>query len=103
MTATCIMCGGEEVYHHGGRRVVYQPGARVVSIVCSGCTYRLVDASQEALTRAHVLAIEHGCLEKVALLSTLIEEEEINVTETREPRRDMVRKRPGRAARPANY
>jgi len=56
-----------------------------------------------ALAIAQGKAIEKGYLEKAMLLSTLIEEEEINVTETREPRRDMVRKRPGRAARLANY
>jgi hypothetical protein len=61
----------------------------------------LISAEQEDLKRAHTKAIEKGFTNKARAIESFLIPEEVDVRKTKKLKRNMVRKRPMRTARPS--
>ena len=81
----------------------YRP-APDVEFVCSQCVIRVVDADEVSIKRAYDTALAKGLNRKARALESLFEEEEIkNDTKAQKSKRNIVRKRTMRLARPSRY
>ena len=89
---SCLFCNVQE------KNCKPEPG---IEYICSRCVILLGDADQGDLKRALVKAEEKGFKNKASALKSFIIEDEINGSKTKKSKRNMVRKRPLRAARPS--
>ena len=78
----------------------YKP-SQYVEFVCSRCVLLLASADEENLRRGLAKAEEKGLLNKVSVIKSFIIEDQNNDRKTKKHQRNMERKRPVRAARPA--
>ncbi len=69
--------------------------------ICSRCVQILLSADQAELKRSYSKAIEKGYPNKARAIESFLIPEEINVRETKQARRSLVRKRPMRTVRPS--
>jgi hypothetical protein len=69
--------------------------------ICSQCVQLLLSAEQAELKRAHSKAIEKGYSNKARAIESFLLPEDINVNETKQARRNLVRKRHMRTVRPS--
>jgi len=88
---SCLFCNGEE------KNYKPEPGK---DYICSLCVILLGDADQEDLKRALAKAEEKGFRNKASAIKSFIIEDECNDRKTKKSKRNMVRKRPLRTARP---
>jgi hypothetical protein len=68
--------------------------------ICGSCVQLLLNADQADLERAYKNAIDKGYSNKARAIESFFIPEEINVRKTQKSKRNMVRKRPLRKARP---
>ena len=88
----CLFCNGRE------KNYKPEPG---IEYICSRCVILLGDADQGDLKRALAKAEEKGFKNKASALKSFIIEDEINGRKTKKLKRNLVRKRSLRAARPS--
>jgi hypothetical protein len=69
--------------------------------ICSQCVQLLLSADQSELKRAYSKAIEKGYSNKARAIESFLLPEDINVRETKQARRNLVRKRHMRTVRPS--
>ncbi len=69
--------------------------------ICYRCVQLFLAADQEDLRKAQAQAIEKGYSNKARAIESFLTPEEINVRETKQARRSLVRKRPMRTVRPS--
>ena len=87
----CLLCGFPE---NG-----YRPDADK-EFICSRCVQLFLSADQEDLRKAQAQAIEKGYSNKARAIESFLMPEDINVRETKQARRNLVRKRHLRTVRP---
>jgi hypothetical protein len=91
-SGTCLFCNELEQK--------YKPESDKY-FICSRCVQLFLSADQEDLRKAHAKAIEKGYSNKARAIESFLIPEEINVRETKQARRSLVRKRPMRTVRPS--
>ena len=69
--------------------------------ICSQCVQLLLSADQEDLNRAYIKSIEKDYPNKARAIESFLIPEKINVRETKQARRNLVRKRHMRTVRPS--
>jgi hypothetical protein len=69
--------------------------------ICSQCVQLLLTADQAELMRAYNKAIEKGYSSKARAIESFLIPGDINVRETKQTRRNLVRKRHMRTVRPS--
>jgi len=92
MPDTCLFCGQPEKS--------YKP-SKSVDFICGSCVQLLLTADQADLKRAYEKAVRLGYMGKADAIKTFLVED-IHA-ETKEPKRDLERKRPLPAVGPARY
>ena len=88
----CLLCNAIEPN--------FNPNADT-DYICSKCVQILLAADQEDLKKAHAKAIEKGYSNKARAIESFLIPEEINVRETKQARRSLVRKGHMRKVRPS--
>jgi len=91
--ATCLLCYSQATQFDliRGKHIESKHPEDVTGLVCSKCVQRLLSAPQDKIEQAYQLALDRGLTEKAKILENFLEEGQI-VGETRESKRDMVRK-----------
>ena len=89
---SCLFCGLPE---NG-----YRPDAGK-EFICSKCVQHFLSADQAELMRAYNKAIVKGYSNKARAIESFLIPEKINVRETKQARRNLVRKRHMRTVRPS--
>ena len=69
--------------------------------ICPQCVQVMLSTDQAELKRAYSKAIEKGYQNKANAIASFLIPEEINAREAKISKRNMVRKRPMRTARPS--
>ena len=87
----CLFCNQEENYNRNSN----------TEFACIRCVQLLLGADQDDLKQAHSIAIDKGYDRKAKAIESFLIPEEINVRETKQVRRNMVRKRHMRTVRPS--
>ena len=91
---TCQFCGAE--------RDREKVDGKAKAYICSACVQTLMNLSQEQLKKAHALAVDRGYENKARVIESFLEVQ-IYGTKTKDTKRNMVRTRPSRTARPSRY